>query len=354
MTRPTPVSTAVRVESEAVYSALILGTLGGLAGLLASWGRLLPLWGPGSLASIAALSGGLAALAAGTLGYWRSRGTAEQHWRQNLPRWKAVVNILSVVLAHVSLAVLALFAVFLLLSRAFIGATMDAFWSVTLVACAAGLSAYFVWLSASRISTQRMSSLLVSFIALGTLTAMTTTPDPGWWRIHFSHLGTFWSLSSLLFNGTLIIGGLLVMAFAIYLDNDLGTLVGRGIVTAPRAPRTVSTMLVIMGVMLAGVGLVPVNLIEPVHNLSAMGMAAMFIGLLAASPWILRGMPRTYFLSAWAFLAITILSVILFIEGYFGLTAFEVVVFTLIFSWIAVFIRFLVALVNRPTEAPAA
>ena len=41
------------------------------------------------------------------------------------------------------------------------------------------------------------------------------------------------------------------------------------------------------------------------------------------------------------FLAALIVSVVLFVVGYFSLTAFEIVVFALIFGWIAVFIRFL-------------
>jgi hypothetical protein len=96
-----------------------------------------------------------------------------------------------------------------------------------------------------------------------------------------------------------------------------------------------------MGVMLACVGLIPVDVNLLLHNLSATGMALMFLALLIAGPRLLRGMPRTYFLSAWAFLAATVLSVVLFVVTYFSLTAFEIIVFALIFGWIAVFIRFL-------------
>lgn len=96
-----------------------------------------------------------------------------------------------------------------------------------------------------------------------------------------------------------------------------------------------------MGAMLAGVGLVPVNVSLLIHNLCASGMAAMFFGLLVGGRWILRGMPRAYFVASWVFLAATLASVVLFVVGYFGLTAFEIIVFALIFGWIAVFIRFL-------------
>jgi hypothetical protein len=93
--------------------------------------------------------------------------------------------------------------------------------------------------------------------------------------------------------------------------------------------------------MLACVGIFPVNVNLLLHNLSAMGMAVMFLVLLASGPRMLRGMPRTYFLSSWAFLAALVVSLVLFVVQYFSLTAFEIIVFALIFGWIAVFIRFL-------------
>ena len=52
-------------------------------------------------------------------------------------------------------------------------------------------------------------------------------------------------------------------------------------------------------------------------------------------------MPRTFFVTSWGFLAATVLSVALFVSTYFGLTAFEIIVFALVFAWIATFIRFL-------------
>lgn len=99
----------------------------------------------------------------------------------------------------------------------------------------------------------------------------------------------------------------------------------------------------------AGVGAVPVSLSLFVHNLCAMGLAAMFLALLAGGPWLLRGLPRAYFRAATLFLVALLISLVLYVVGFFGLTAFEIVVFALIFGWIAVFIRFLTA--DRPVEA---
>ncbi|WP_248241620.1 hypothetical protein [Microbacterium kunmingense] len=106
-----------------------------------------------------------------------------------------------------------------------------------------------------------------------------------------------------MFNGTLIVGGLLVTAFSVYIAHDLAAVAGAGGLDAGARWRAVPTLFVVMGIMLAGVGAVPVSLSLLVHNLCAMGLAAMFLAL----------------------------------------------VFALIFGWIAVFIRFLTA--DRPVEA---
>lgn len=333
----------LRSESEAIYAATAAGVLGAVYGLIVA--LVLPdlplASAEGSFGLIAAIGAGVVAAAAGGTGYWRSRNRPGQEWRRSLPSWKFTVNTVSVVIVHAALAFLATYAGFRLLGLGFIGLPVVTFWAIVLMTVTLGLSAYIVYLSVSRMTTQRMSSLLMAFIAIGTLTAMITTPDPEWWKVHFSQLGTFDDLSSFVFNGTLIAGGLLVTTFAVYIANDMHSLIDAEVLTNARSPRTVSTLFVIMGIMLACVGVFPVDVNLWLHNISASGMALMFLILLIAGPKLLRGMPRTYFLSAAAFLVATVASVVLFATTYFSLTAFEIIVFALIFGWIAVFIRFL-------------
>lgn len=333
-----------RIESEAVYLAFAGGILGALYGLVVSLVTpALSLAGDDPFAVWAAIGSAVVAAVSSTIGYWRARSRPGQEWRRTLPPWKYTVNTISVVIVHTVLAFLATYALYRVLALGFIGLPVIPFWAVMLMAVTLGLTAYLVTLSVSRMTTQRMSSLLMAFIVIGTLTAMVTTPDPEWWTVHFSHLGSFDALSSWVFNGTLIAGGLLVTTFAVYIANDMGDLADRGMLTNPRGARVVPVLFVVMGVMLACVGIFPVDVNLALHNISASGMAAMFIVLLVSGPNLLRGMPRTYFVASWSFFAATIVSVVLFVVGYFSLTAFEIIVFALIFGWIAVFIRFLEA-----------
>lgn len=335
-------SPTLRVESAAVYLALIAGGLGAIYGLVI--GLLFPnspLTGEWSFGILAAIGASIVAAVVATIGYWRSRHRPGQEWRRSLAPWKFTVNTISVVIVHTALAFLATYVVFLVLGLGFVGLPVVTFWATVLMAVTLGMTTYIVFLSVSRMTTQRMSSLLMTFIVLGTLTAMVTTPDKEWWTVHFSQLGSFDDLSSWIFNGTLIAGGLLVTTFAVYIANDMQTLVGAGRLSNQSSPRTVSTLFVVMGVMLACVGVFPVNVNLLLHNLSASGMAVMFLVLLIGGPRFLRGMPRTYFVCAWSFLGALVASIVLFITKYFSLTAFEIIVFALIFGWIAVFIRFL-------------
>lgn len=338
---PTSVPT-LRVESEALYAFAAAGVLGVMFGMVSALAVPdLPLAGEDSFGDLATIAGGLVAAAAAAVAYWRSRHMPGQEWRLDLAPWKYTVNTVSVVIVHAILALLGTFAVYHLLALGFIGLTMLPFWAAVLMAVTLGLNAYISYRSASRTTTARMSSLLLTFIFIGALTAMISTPDPDWWTIHFSHLGTFDDISSAVFNGTLIAAGLLVTTFAVYIAHDMRTLVARGILQRENSPRIVSTLFVVMGILLAGVGLVPVDVNLLVHNLSATGMALVFLGLLIAGPRILRGMPRSYFIASWGFFGALVGSIVLFVVGFFGLTAFEIIVFALIFGWIAVFIRFL-------------
>ncbi|MEV5070496.1 DUF998 domain-containing protein [Microbacterium sp. LMI12-1-1.1] len=340
---PTP---GRRAESQAVYAGLAAGAIGAIYGLLVGlFAPDLQLAGQAdSFAVWAACGAAVVAAAASTTEYWRARNRPGQEWRQTLPSWKYIVNTVSVVIVHTALAFVAVYALYRVLAMGFIGLPLVTFWSVVLMAVTLGITTWIVFLSVSAMTTQRMSSLLLAFIAIGTLTAMVTTPDPRWWTIHFSHLGTFEDdLSSWVFNGTLIAAGLLVTTFAVYIANDMRVLAAAGVLENPRGTRIVPVLFVVMGIMLACVGIFPVDVNFALHNISASGMAAMFLVLLIGGPNFLRGMPRTYFVASWAFLAAMAASVVLFIPavGFFSLTAFEIIVFALIFGWIAVFIRFL-------------
>ncbi|WP_237739395.1 DUF998 domain-containing protein [Microbacterium yannicii] len=342
-------ASTARAETSATYIGYVLGALGAIYGLIL--GLIAPdemfAEGPSSFSLWAATGAGCAAAAAAGVGFIRSRDLPGQEWRRSLAAWTFAVNTLSVVLVHAVLAFIVVYVIYRLVGLGFIGLPVHLMWSVVMMAVTAGVTGQQTYRSVSRMSTQRLSSLVRTFIAFGVITAMAISPESDWWKVHFSHLGTFHDLSSLFFNGTLVVGGLLVSTFAVYIAHDMRALVQAGVLATARSPRVVSTLFVVMGIAFAGVGLCSVDVNRVIHDIAALGLAATFLTLLIASPKLLRGMPPAYFMSTWVILAATIAAAGMFALGVITLTAIEIIVFVLIFAWIAVFTRFL-GVAGRP------
>ncbi|BCW64987.1 DUF998 domain-containing protein [Arthrobacter sp. StoSoilB22] len=341
---PTP-QNRMATESEALLAASSAAVVAGLAALVIFFGRTPPLWGGVSLGLISAGAILVLGMAAAYIGYWRSRYLPDQHWRLGLPPWKFIVDASTVALVHALIAAIATVASFLLLQRSFQGLTVDIYAATVGMAVASGLAVYWIYLSVADISTRKLSGLLVLFMVMSIVASMATSQDPKWWEYHFSQLGTLGGASSGLFNLSLIVAGFFITTFAVYLDRDLKSLIARGVLVHRWSAGLCSGAFVAMGLLLAGVGVVPLSVSFLIHTLFASGMAVVFILLLLASPFILRGLPGRFFLVCGGFLAALIVSLVLFFPvGYFNLTAFELVAFVIIYGWIAVFIRLLDAL----------
>jgi hypothetical protein len=350
-----PAPRRLAVESEALLAGAVAAGATGLVALFLFSGGVWPLWGGLSVGMVAALAVLVVGIGAGATGYWRSRNLPGQEWRHRLKPWKFSVDVGTVAAVHAIIGFILTMVVFITLQRSFEGLVVDVWTSTGAVAVASGLAGYWIYLSVSSITTPKLAMLLIVFMASATLGSMATAQDPQWWEYHFSQLGTADDFSSSLFNLALIIGGAFVTTFALYVDRDLTTLVRQGVLERASAPRVVSVVFIVMGVLLAGVGLVPVNVSTPIHNFCAVGMSISFLTLLIGSPWILRGMPKRFFVFCTGGIVLLLGSAVLFEPiGYYNLTAFELAAFSIIFGWISVFIRFVSALTATPSETAAA
>src|SRR5688572_4295312 len=147
-----------RAESEAIYLAFAAGAVGAIYGLIVALTAAdLQLADGDPFAVWAAAGAGVTAAATSAAGYWRARSAPDQAWRRALPSWKFTINTISVVIVHTALAFLTTFAMYRLLALGFIGLPIITFWAVVLMAVTLGLTAYIVYLSVSRMTTQRMS-----------------------------------------------------------------------------------------------------------------------------------------------------------------------------------------------------
>lgn len=348
-TTRTPISSvrdlvAFARSARAESAALIVGAACVAMGLTVAFllfvlgGQELAITGPGSVGFVAAVSCAVVAAASVVVGrlYLRPGDHGRRHDGLALPgdrlRWYDMFSILA---AYAGIALLGWQGIAVLVSLAFTDAPVYAFPGAVLVGVACGLTAYLAFLSSVSLDPLMLSFVLALFLVVGAFASMLTASDPHWWQLNLSHLGATSNASAWVFNATVIIAGVIVTTVARYATAALP-------VAEPaqrRARGLVRLGLVVIGVMLAFVGIIPVDVSLVLHNIVATGMAVVFVALVLALPWLLPSLPRVFLVLGFVFVAGIVLLGLFLLTGYYNLTAVELVVAILTFSWIIVFLR---------------
>lgn len=340
----TAVRTWFRRSVSLEAAALLVGAgfflPGFLIAFIAFWGRELEIDGWGSLGSFVALGGAIVAVLAMVVG---RLAVAPLRARRLLTddgltmpddrlRW---YDLAAMALAYAFTALLGWQGVAALAAMSFTDAPVYAFPGAILVAVAFALTAYICFLSATSLTPLSLSLVLAVFLVVGAFASMITATDKHWWRDNLSALGMASNDSRWIFNGTLIVAGIIVTILARYATAGLPVTTH----ARRRGRRVVRAGLVTMGVLLAAVGVFPVDAFFLVHNTVATGMAVAFAGVVIALPWLIPGISRVFLAFGFAQVAVIVLLAIFFATGYYNLTAVELVAAVLIFSWIIVFLR---------------
>ena len=335
------------VETESLVGGVVAGGSTAIVAILSFFGSEWPLWGGWSVGALAAIAVIVSGVAVAATGYWRARDLPGQQWRHELGRWKFSLDVATVSAVHAVIAGLITVMVFVSLQRSFEGLVVDPWVGAATSAVASGLAAY--WITSRSRRSPRRNSLRCSSCSC-------RSPFSRAWRRRRTRSGgrstsansALERFSSAIFNIALIMAGTFVITFAMYVYRDLSTLVRQGVLVHAWAPRVVSVVFVVMGVLLACVGVFPLDVNMFMHNTSAIGMSLTFLALLFSAPWVLRGMPTRFFVFCTGAIVVLLSGALLFEPiGYWNLTAFELVAFSTIFGWIAVFIRFVSALSTR-------
>ncbi len=349
------------VEGAGIVAGAAVFVVVGVVALLLFWGRTLPIAGPNSVGQFVAIAGGIIAFLAYIAGrLWRREGLTPfqtgKSSRAQVPRSQApsalgsregsalpasstagvdIFDTFAIALAHGILALLGWLVLGAVLANGFQDATVYHLSATVLAAAAAGVTGYAVFLSAAQMDLMRLSTVLATFAVVGILTSMLSAPDPHWWQLHLSALGMTQSVSSLAFNITLIVAGVIVTAIARYATD------ARGIQDAKRrsAVLRVRVGLILIGVLLACVGIFTLNISVTLHNVSAVGMVLVFALVVF---WVRRALPNapaSFFVLGYAFFGAIVLMLVFFAVGYYVLTAAELVAGVLVFSWLIVYLR---------------
>lgn len=338
------------VEGAAIMAGGAAFVLAAVVSLPFFWGRSLPIAGPDSVGQFTAIAAGLMgifAYVAGRLwlrvGFTPFTAPSGRAAGRDLP--VDVFDTIMIALAHGVIALLGWLALGAVLAAGFKDATVYFLSAAVLAAAAVAITAYVVFLSSVHMDLMRLSTVLAVFVIVGILTAMLSAPDPHWWTLHLSALGMTRSVSSLSFNLTLIIAGAIVTALARYatdtrsLDSSGTPASGSTDVRRRSALVRVRVCLILVGVLLAGVGLFPLSVSPVLHNVSAVGMVLVFALLVFWVRAALPLAPAVFFVLGYVFFAVIVVMLIFYVVGYYVLTATELVAGALVFSWLIVYLR---------------
>lgn len=302
--------------------------------------RAAPISGPGSIGQFAAVASGAVAIVAFVGGRMVMRRAGTRLGVLD------VIDIAALAFAHGVIALLSWTLVAVIMEQSFIGAEVFGGAGVALAGAAAAVTGYLALYSATHMDLDLLAVVMAVFLAEGIIASMLTASDPQWWEEHLSALGVTHDISSLAFNLTLIVAGVIVTTLARYATRDIPT-------TNPKGALRVRTCLVVVGVFLGCVGVFNVQAFFWIHTGVASGMAVAFGVLVVRLPvWIPR-MPRLFVWVGIAFIGVILLLAVYYAVGFYTLTAVELVAGVLVFTWIILFLRNVAALQDdaEPEEA---
>lgn len=327
-----PLANAESRESTALLvgaATLIIAT--GIA-LLVFWGTTMSISGAGSIGQFIAIGSAIAAvlvfLGARSLA---EAGPSEDRMGERM-RW---FDAVSVAIAHGIIALLGWIGMADIVERCFVGAEVFPVAGAVLAGVAIASTAYVVTLSAANMTPTLLSLVLMVFLVVGILASMLSASDDQWWKLHLSSLGVTDDISAMTFNITVIIAGLMLAAVAHFGTIALPAASAR----AARGRRIIRLELTAMGVLLCGVGLFPVDRFATLHNVSASGMAVLFIAMVIGLRRNVPTTPNVFLTLGYVFVACIVVLAVLFTTGYYNLTAVELIAFLIIFSWLLLFLR---------------
>lgn len=347
------------IETRSIWAGLLAGAVAAFVGVIAFRGYRPPLAGEGSIAISAAMLSGLAASVGAAFGY-RTMLSAKDGWLGARPLYRQLTDLVALAAMHGSIAVMGSLGIFRVFQDAFFGLTVDWMAGSVMLVIATGIAGYLGYNSGARISSASLSVLLAAFMGAGMLVSMLFAENPLWWHSMFSELGTgqagatsFWT-----FNTTITVSGLLLTTLCSFIVRDLvryADLLARADAAAARRrklfrprPAVVRTCLIGAGMCMVGIGLVPINLAEPVHSAFVRVCAVFVLVLLLGVPLWLPGYPKAFYLLSLLAVIFMVLATVLWRPlNYYNLTALELAVAGIVFAWLVVFIRNTAALVDE-------
>jgi hypothetical membrane protein len=313
-------------ESLAIGVAGVASLVSIVAALLVFHLEPAPIAGPGSLGQFAAIVATVSAIVVFVFGRYAVRD------REHPPRLMDLVDLGVVALVHGVIALLSWTLLSAIIGQSFAHMVVYPIPLLFITGAVSAVTTYLVLHAATGSSLMTLAIVLAVFLAEGLVASMLSASNPHWWRDNLSALGIANDTSALTFNLTLIVGGIMITTLTRYITRALPGASAGGVAR-------LRVFLVLMGVLLALVGLFPVDDFFWVHTSSASGMGVVFCVLaLRVQTWV-PGLARGFIWLGRVFVGVTVLMGALYAVGYYTLTAVELIAAVMAFTWIILFIR---------------
>lgn len=182
--------------------------------------------------------------------------------------------------------------------------------------------------------------LITSLFLVGSVViAIVLSDDPNWAKWHISYLGEAHTFSADFFNVSMWLSGLVIIWLSMSFRRDLEELQSRGGGFSGVRPLLVQSGLIIMAVCVYLIGLFPRSYGVLPHDIFGHTIYFVFLALCLASPWILPGFKRWFYVTSYAFhAAMLVLFVMYWTDISDSLYLAEVATFVFFLGWLGLLI----------------
>ena len=253
-------------------------------------------------------------------------------------RWGAPV--LPIAIAYTLVVGFTIVALLTLAEAAFQYLQLITMQSATLTGAVAAAFTFWVANSVMRIRTGNLLQFIVIIVAGGVYLTATTVDDPLWWQVSFSYLGKMESNAKLLFNGTFIFTGILLLTWMGYFMSDFNILV-RQDVASKKYVRWVRYGFAWLAIAIMLVGIFKSNYTpfsSLMHNVSAYSLALVFGLFMLGGRWTVPGFPREFFAASWTLVALLVAVLVSAGLGRMNTVGLEITGFAIGMTWLALFV----------------
>lgn len=214
-------------------------------------------------------------------------------------------------------------------------------YAMLVVGTTCGLIAYKVTGHAAQTSMRSVLSIFAIILMAGIAISAINENNPLWWKESFSFLGEAQSTDRAIFNGTLVISGILFVILQQFFMDSFIRLREAGLLSAGKT-RLVHISLIGIGVALILIGLVPFDVsavMNAVHSASAYTLIAILFAHMVLARWLLPFFPVEFYAMTWLMVGALTVSVVLHLLGSINTVGIELIGFLIGGAWFVLFAK---------------